>query len=173
MPHTPWLFSTLETMALDKRPPTSTRSSNWIEVLQDFARVCTKVGFFKGMHVAIDDNVLRKRSKETRNYQVSQNNNPKKGMGIAHHACVSVTSGLYYAGHIQGEGENTADCVTVLQRILSKAAGEPSIDFDGTVFFIDRGYGGVNGDIMQQTLDRGGDIVGTSQRMASYPYTYG
>jgi hypothetical protein len=31
----------------------------------------------------------------------------------------------------------------------------------------------VNGENVQQILDRGGGIVGTSHRMASFPFTYG
>jgi hypothetical protein len=38
---------------------------------------------------------------------------------------------------------------------------------------MDRGNGVINGEIIQQTLDRGGQVVGTAQRMSSFPYTYG
>jgi Transposase IS4 len=67
--------------ALNTRPSVATRDNKWvptvqrcddiIEVLQDFARHCTKIGFVKGMYVAIDDDVLEYKGNDQRKPEIS------------------------------------------------------------------------------------------------------
>jgi Transposase IS4 len=86
--------------ALNKGPKALLRNKLWkspvhrcdeiVHVLKEFSRHCSQIGFFKSMYIAIDDDVQRKRSKSVRDYAVTQTNNPKKRMGIVHHASVSV-----------------------------------------------------------------------------------
>ena len=123
--------------------------------------------------MALDDDLWRKRSKNVIADGVLQINNPKKGMGIVHHASVSVCTGLYCGGYIQHRGDDTNLCVENIQRILSHAISPSEINLNGTIFFMDRGYGGTDGEIVKRLIERGGHIHGTAKRMKSFPFSYG
>ena len=123
--------------------------------------------------IALDDDLWRHRSKSVVADGATQINNPKKGMGVVHHAAVSVTTGIYCGGYVQHRGDTTMLCVTNVQQILCSAISTNEMHLNGTIFFMDRGYGGTDGEIVQSLIQRGGNIHGTAKRMRSFPYTYG
>jgi hypothetical protein len=122
--------------------------------------------------IALDDDLWRHRSKKIIEDGVMQINNPAKGMGIVHHASVSVCTGLYCGGYVQQRDDTTEQCVTNVQKILCQAICDTKIELNGTIFFMDRGYGGTDGEIISLLIARGGHIHGTAKRMNSFPYTY-
>ena len=103
----------------------------------------------------------------------SQINNPCKGMGIVQHGAVSVTTGLNLSGHIQTRDESTSDCVTIIQKRLTKGQLDAKISFKNTPFLFDRDYGGPDGSIHQACINRNVSLVRTAKRTPSYPYIYG
>ena len=150
------------------------RNPEMIALFQEFGRNCAKVGFISGVSmIALDDDLWRHRSKSVVADGATQINNPKKGMGVVHHAAVSVTTGIYCGGYVQHRGDTTMLCVTNVQQILCSAISTNEMHLNGTIFFMDRGYGGTDGEIVQSLIQRGGNIHGTAKRMRSFLYTYG
>ena len=132
-----------------------------------------EIAFVKGVtHVGLDDDLLRMRSKRVINHGFSQINNPCNGLGVIHHGAVSVVTGLYIGGHVAARGESTLDCVKILQRSMTGVSSESQIRFDGNIFFWDRGYGGINGEVNQWSVSAGATLLGTAKRMQSFPFTY-
>ena len=124
--------------------------------------------------IALDDDLWRTRSRSNMNYGLAMVNNPAKGFGICHHATVSVTTGLYCGGYVQHKGELVVHCVENCFRILCRSHVGHSIDLNGTILIMDRGYcGGTVGEITQMTIDYGGNIHGTAKRSSSFPFVYG
>jgi hypothetical protein len=144
------------------------------KVINHFRNACTEIANVPGKSkVGIDDDMIRIRSRSVAKDGFSHINNPAKGMGMVHHGIVSVSSRLYIGGQFQMRGQTTLDCMTMLQRSLSGAGCDSQIDLEETLFFWDRGYGGPDGIVNQETLGRNGLIAGTSKRTPSYPFNYG
>ena len=101
--------------------------------------------------IALDDDLWHLRSKDVTADSALQINNPQKGMGVVHHAAVSVTTGIYCGGYVQHRDDSTFDCVSNVQRILCRAITDSHINLNGTIFFMDRGYGGTDGEIVRAT----------------------
>ena len=164
-----------------KKPPGATtwnppihRNNEIISLFEEYGKNCARKCFVSGVSmIALDDDLWRHRSKKIVVDDVMQINNPKKGMGVVHHAAVSVCTGLYCGGYVQHRGDTTANCVDNVQRILCQAIQTSAIDLNGTTFYMDRGYGGTDGEIISTLIQRGGNIHGTAKRMQSYPYTHG
>lgn len=154
--------------------PTVNRSNEIITLFELFGRNCSKIGFIIGTSmIALDDDLWRLRSKKVAGSSGMQINNPKKGMGVTHHAAVSVTTGIYCGGYVQHKDDTTSLCVTNIQKILCQSTSADHINLQGTIFFMDRGYGGTDGDIIASLIQRGGHIHGTAKRMKSYPFSFG
>jgi hypothetical protein len=141
-----------------------------VSIFEEFGKICAKIGFIHGTSmVALDDDLWRLHSKNVTADGAMQINNTKKGMGVVHHASVSVTTGIYCGGYVQYRGDSTDFCVTSIQRILSNATVPENIKLNGTIFFMDRGYGGTDGEIVKTLTERGGNIHGTAKRAKSFP----
>lgn len=150
------------------------RNTELISIFEEFGKICANIGFINGTTmIALDDDLWRLRSKNVNADGIMQINNAKKGMGVVHHASVSVTTGIYCGGYVQYSGDTTETCVTNIQRILSKAITPSNIMLNGTIFFMDRGYGGTDGEVIKTLIERGGNIHGTAKRTKSFPFTYG
>lgn len=143
-------------------------------IFNDFGRRCSRLCFIPGKSMlGIDDDMWRHRSKTNIANGMAPINNPKKGNGLVHHAAVSVATGLYCGGYLQHKGESTDTCVLNVQQILCRVITNDAIDLKGTIFFMDRGYGGVDGRITLTMIENGGLVHGTAKRDASIPYVYG
>jgi hypothetical protein len=150
------------------------KNGEMISIFEDFGKICAGIGFINGTSMmALDDDLWRLRSKSANADSITQINNAKKGMGVVHHASVSVTTGLYCGGYVQYRGDTTETCVTNIQRILCKATTPSDIKLNGTIFYIDRGYGGTDGDVIDNTIKRGGNIHGTAKRTKTFPFIFG
>jgi hypothetical protein len=122
----------------------------------------SELAFIPGVtKVALDDNLLRMRSKKVLAAGYNINNNPTKGLGVIHHGAVSVRTGLYIGGHVAALKESTLDCVKILQRSMTGVSSESQIRLVGTTFFWDRGYGGTEGEVNQWTIKAGANLLGT------------
>jgi hypothetical protein len=55
---------------------------------------------------------------------------------------------------------------------LTGASNESQINLNGTNFFWDRGYGGVEGEVNSFALEKGAVLVGTPRRMKSFSFTF-
>jgi hypothetical protein len=102
----------------------------------------------------------------------SHTNNPNKGLGVIHHGAVSNCTALYCGGHVASRKETTIECVKIVLMSLTGASIESQINLNGTTFFWDRGYGGVEGEVNSFALEKGAVLVGTSRRMKSFPFTF-
>ena len=122
--------------------------------------------------IALDDDLLRMRSKRVIDHGYSQINNPCKGLGVMHHAAVSVVTGLYIGGHVAARGELTLDCVNILQRSMAGVPSESQIRLHGNTFFWDRGYGGTDREVNNWSISVGATLLGTAKRMRLFPFTY-
>ena len=132
-----------------------------------------ELAFVSGVsQIALDDDLLRMRSKRVIDHGYSQINNPCKGLGVMHHAAVSVVTGLYIGGHVAARGESTLDCVKILQRSMAGVSSESQIRLHGNTFFWDRGYGGTDGEVNNWSISVGATLLGTAKRMRSFPFTY-
>jgi hypothetical protein len=64
-----------------------------------------ELAFVSGVsQIALDDDLLRMRSKRVIDHGYSQINNPCKGLGVIHHAAVSVVTGLYIGAACRSTG---------------------------------------------------------------------
>ncbi len=68
--------------------------------------------------------------------------------------------------------ESTIDCVKILLLSLSGASIESQICLNRTKFFCVRGYGDVEGAVNTFAIEKGAVLVGTSQCMKSFPFTF-
>ena len=136
-------------------------------------RICSELAFIPGTtDVGLDDDLLRLRSRKVVLEGYSQINNPNKGLGVIHHGAVSNCTSLYCGGHVASRNESTIDCVKILLLSLSGASIESQIRLNRTKFFWDRGYGGIEGAVNSFAIEKGAVLVGTSQRMKSFPFTF-
>ena len=72
----------------------------------------SELAFVSGVtKVALDDDLLRMRSKKVLAAGYNHINDPAKGLGVIHHGAVSVGTGLYIGGHVAALKESTLDCV--------------------------------------------------------------
>ena len=96
-----------------------------------------ELAFVSGVsQIALDDDLLRMQSKGVIEHGFLQINNPCKGLGVIHHAAVSVVTGLYIGGHVAVRGESTLDCVKILlQRSMAGVSSESQIKLSGNTFF--------------------------------------
>ena len=103
----------------------------------------------------------------------SHTNNPNNGLGVIHHGAVSNCTALYCGGHIASRKETTIECVKIVLMSLSGALIESQIKLNGTTFFWDHGYDGVEGEVNSfALLAKGAVLVGMSRRMKSIPFTF-
>ena len=136
-------------------------------------RICADLTFVPGTtDIGLDDDLLRLRSRKVVLEGYSHINNPNKGMGVIHHGAVSNCTSLYCGGHVASRSESTIDCVKILLLSLSGHSIESQIRLNRTRFFWDRGYGGIEGAVNAFAVDKGAVLVGTSQRMKSFPFTF-
>ncbi len=85
-----------------------------------------------------------------------QINNPNKGMGIVHHGAVSNCTSLYCGGHVASRKESTVNCVKILVLLaLPGALIESQISLNRIKCILDRGYGGVEGEVNSFALAKG------------------
>ena len=77
-----------------------------------------------------------------------------------------------FGGHVAALKESTLDCVKILQRSMTGVSSESQTRLVGTTFFWDRGYGGTEGEVNQWTIKAGANLLGTSKRMRSFPFTF-
>ena len=172
---TPERFHTIHAyLNRSRRKHDGNNSGEWdapIHINQDirtifdaFGRRCANICFIKGKTMlGLDDDMWRLRSKASEGL----------GLPVVHHAAVSVTTGLYCGGYVQHKGETTDDCVLNVQRVLCGVISNDAIDLKGTTFFMDRGYGGVDGTVTTKVIENGGLVHGTAKRDASIPFLYG
>ena len=136
-------------------------------------RTCAEIAFVSGVtRVGLDDDLLRMRSKRAVAAGFQHTNNPAKGLGVIHHGAVSCVTGLYLGGHVASKGESTLDCVKIVQRSLCGASVESQINLNGNLFLWDRGYGGTDGEVNQWSMKAEANLLGTSKRMTSFPFTF-
>ena len=138
--------------------------------------VCTtgaKLAFVSGVsQIALDDDLLCMQSKRVIDYGFSQIIIPCKGLGVIHHATVSVVTGLYIGGHVAARGESTLDCVKILQRSTAGVSSKSQIKLNGYTFLWDQGFGGTDGEVNQWSIAAEATLLGTAKRMISFPFTY-
>jgi hypothetical protein len=73
---------------------------------------------------------------------------------------------------VASRNESTIDCVKIILLSLSGASIESQIRLNRTTFFWDRGYGGIEDAVNSFAIEKGAVLVGTSQRMKSFPFTF-
>lgn len=150
------------------------RNRDFERVVNNFRNSCAAIACIPGKSVSgVDDDLIRGRSKNVAEAGYSHINNPAKGMGMLHHGMVSVPTRLFQGGQFQLRGQTTLDCMTMLQRSKSGAGCDNQIDLEESLMLWDRGYGGPDGIVNQETLARNGLIIGTSKWTTSYPFNYG
>ncbi|CEP03823.1 hypothetical protein PBRA_003430, partial [Plasmodiophora brassicae] len=141
-------------------------------VLDIVRRLCASIGFVPDWSIiSADDDHLRLSSHaQVDAAGLQYQKNPVKGAGVVHHSMVSVTSGLYLGGHVAARNETVSDCMEVLSRSLSGASVASNAVIPN-IIARDRGY---NGDETRRTaLAQGSDVVGTTKRSRSLPFTFG
>jgi hypothetical protein len=106
------------------------------EVADQFRKHCAGLAFVNGVSaVGLDDDHLRKRSKEVAKCGYTQMNNPKKGQGVVHHAIVVLTTGLFAGGQVPHGGESIFESVSILQMMLAGVHVVRMIILTGVLFF--------------------------------------
>ena len=63
-------------------------------------------------------------------------------------------------------------CVKIFLLALSGASIESQISLNRTLFFWDRRYGGVKGEVNSFATAKGAVLVGTAKRKKSFPFTF-
>jgi hypothetical protein len=154
------------------RPPMK-HDRNLASALECVRKICAELCFVPCVSIlSIDDDLLRLRSQLVHDFGLQHTNNPAKGLGVVHHGIVSICTGLYLGGHIASRGESTQECVQILLRSLSGASVDSKTEVRNLCAW-DRGYGGPGGSINEMALNYGCDLLGTSQRTRSFPFTFG
>jgi hypothetical protein len=146
---------------------------NLANALDTVRKICVKVGFVPSVSVSsIDNDLLCLRSQLVHHFGLQHTNNPAKGLGVIHHGVVSICTGLYLGGHIASRCESTKDCIQILLQSLSGAPVDARTEVRNLCAW-DRGYGGPGGAINEMALSYRCDLLGTSQRTRSFPFTFG
>ena len=136
-------------------------------------RTNAEIAFLSGVtDIGLDDDLLHLRSRQVVLEGYSHTNNPNKGLGVIHHGTASNCSALYCGGHVASRKETTIECVEIVLMSLTGASIESQISLNGTTFFWDRGYGGVEGEVNSFALEKGAVLIGTARRRKSFPFTF-
>jgi ferredoxin-like protein FixX len=145
------------------------RNPKIMTLFEEFGRNCARICFVSGTSmIALDHDLRRHCSKNATLNAMLPINILQKGRGSIHHAAVSVTTGLYCGGYLQYQGDTTVKCVTKIQQILCHSPDDRYIHLNGTGFYMDHGYGGTDGEIVQSLMKRGGNYYGTVKKMNLY-----
>ena len=166
-------FSSKYTTTTGVSQPPMTHNRELATAMALVRQICAEMAFIPGTtDIGLDDDLLRLRSRKVVLEGFSQINNPNKGLGVIHHGAVSNCTSLYCGGHVASRNESTIDCVKILLLSLSGHSIESQIRLNRTTFFWDRGYGGIEGAVNTFAIEKGAMLVGTSQRMKSFPFTF-
>ena len=170
-------FSSKYTTTTGVSQPPMTHNRELATAMALVRQICAKMAFIPGTtDICLDDDLLRLRSRQIVLEGFSQINNPNKGLGVIHHGAVSNCTSLYCGGHVASRNEPTIDCVKILLLSLSghfiESQIRSQIRLNRTTFFWDRGCGGIEGAVNTFAIEKGAMLVGTSQRMKSFPFTF-
>ncbi len=138
-----------------------------------FCWSCAEIAFVPGTtEFGLDDDLLWLRSRRVVLEGNSWINNLNKGLGVIHHGAVSKCPTLYCGGHVAPRKESTIDFVWRFSFLPCMELQLSLRSLNRTLFFWDRRYAGVEGEVNSFATAKGAVLVGTVKRMKSSPFTF-